>query len=201
MAEPLADDVLDRVFRTARTANHYDGTPVGEDKLRALWDLMKWGPTSANQQPVRIVWCVSDAAKEKLSRCASGTNAAKIQEAPVTAILAMDMAFYDQLPTLFPHADARSWFMLKDGTPNEPLVKESAFRNSTLQGGYFIVAARLLGIDTGPMSGFDAKAVDEAFFAGTSFRTNFISTLGTRTEEGIFPRMPRMAFEDATRIA
>ena len=196
MAEPLADDVLDRVFRTTRTFNHYTDKPVSEATLRALWDLMKWGPTSANQSPARIVWCVSQEAKDKLAACASGTNAAKIKVAPVTAIIAMDMAFYDQLPKLFPHVDARSWFV-----GNDKLIAESAFRNSTLQGAYFIIAARLLGLDTGPMSGFNPAAVNEAFFAGTSYSVNFISTLGYGDPEGLYPRLPRLSFEEANRIA
>lgn len=195
MSDPLPDAVLDRVFRTARTANHYTDQPVSETQLRALWELMKWGPTSANQEPARIVWCVSDEAKEKLAACCSGTNAPKVRAAPVSAVIGMDMAFYDQLPTLFPHVDARSWFV-----GNEALIKESAFRNSTLQGAYFIVAARLLGLDTGPMSGFDAAAVDAAFFAGTNVRVNFISTLGYGDFSNAHPRLPRLGFEEANTI-
>ena len=196
MAEPLSDEVLDRVFRTTRTFNHFTDRPVGEEMLRALWDLLKWGPTSANQEPLRIVWCVSGEAKEKLAACASGANAPKIKAAPVTAILGMDMEFYERLPELFPHADARSWFV-----GNQPLIEESAVRNSTLQGAYFIVAARLLGLDTGPMSGFDIAAVNAAFFAGTTVRVNFISTLGYGDPSGLFPRLPRLAFEDVSTIA
>jgi 3-hydroxypropanoate dehydrogenase len=196
MADPLADDVFDRVFRTTRTFNHYTDQPVSEVMLRALWDLMKWGPTSANQSPARIVWCVSQESKDQLAACASGTNAAKIKAAPVTAIIAMDMAFYDQLPKLFPHTDARAWFV-----GNEKLIAESAFRNSTLQGAYFIIAARLLGLDTGPMSGFTPAAVNEAFFAGTQYRVNFISTLGYGDPEGLHPRLPRLDFDEANRIA
>ena len=195
MTTVLSDDVLDRVFRTARTANGYTDQPVSEDQLHALWDLLKWGPTSANQMPLRITWCVSDEAKAKIAACTSGTNAAKILKAPVTAILAMDMEFYEQLPKLFPHADARVWFV-----GNEKLIEESAFRNSTLQGAYFIVAARLLGLDTGPMSGLNPDAVNAAFFAGTTYKVNFISTLGYADPASIHGRLPRLEFADANQI-
>ena len=196
MSDPLPDAALDRVFRDARTFNHYLDKPVSETLLRAVWELMKWGPTSANQEPARIVWCTSDAAKEKLAACASDTNGAKIRKAPATAIVAMDLAFPEQLPRLYPHADARSWFA---GKPD--LVLESAARNSTLQGAYLIVAARMLGLDVGPMSGFDAKKVDEAFFPDSSLRTNFIATLGYGDRETLHERLPRLAFEDANRFA
>lgn len=192
MAAPLADDVLDRIFRSARTFNGFTDEPVSEAQLRAIWDLMKWGPTSANQEPARIVWCVSQDAKDRLADCASATNAAKIRKAPVAAIIGMDMEFYEQLPRLFPHTDARAWF-----TGNDALIRESAFRNSTLQGAYFIIAARMLGLDTGPMSGFDAAAVDAAFFAGTTHRVNFIATLGHGDPAGLHARLPRLDFEDA----
>jgi 3-hydroxypropanoate dehydrogenase len=195
MADILADDVLDRVFRTTRTFNHYTDQPVSEATLRALWDLMKWGPTSANQSPARIVWCVSQEAKDKLAACASGTNAPKIKAAPVTAIIAMDLEFYEKLPKLFPHTDASAWFR-----GNDKLIQESAFRNSTLQGAYFIIAARLLGLDTGPMSGFTPQAVNDAFLAGTTYKVNFISTLGYGDPEGLYPRLPRFDFEEANNI-
>lgn len=195
MAAPLSDEVLDRVFRETRSFNHYTDQPVGEDKLRAIWDLLKWGPTSANQEPLRITWCVSQEAKDRLAACTSGTNPPKIQTAPVTAILAMDMDFFEKLPGLFPHADARSWFV-----GNERLIQESAFRNSTLQGAYFIIAARLLGLDTGPMSGIDAGAIDREFFGGTAFRTNFVSTLGYGDPSTLYARLPRLTFEDANAI-
>jgi 3-hydroxypropanoate dehydrogenase len=195
MAEPLNDDVFDRVFRTARTYNGFTDEPVSEKQLHAIWDLMKWGPTSANQEPVRIVWCVSQEAKDKLAGCASGTNAAKIVKAPVAAVIGMDMEFYEKLPKLFPHVDARPWFI-----GNDKLIEESAFRNSTLQGAYFIVAARMLGLDTGPMSGFDAAKLNEAFFAGTTYKVNFISTLGYGDPASIHGRLPRLDFEEANTI-
>lgn len=196
MAESLlSDDALDQIFRKARTYNGYEDRPVSEAQLRAIWDLMKWGPTSANMMPARILWLTSQEQKDKLAALSSGTNGPKIQKAPVTAIIAMDMEFYDHLPKLFPHADARSWFV-----GNEPLISEAAFRNSSLQGAYFIIAARALGLDTGPMSGFDNDAVDEAFFAGTPYKSNFISTLGYGDPSTIFDRLPRPEFEEFNKI-
>lgn len=195
MIDPLDDTTLDRVFRTTRSYNGFTDEPVSESELRQIWDLLKWGPTSANQEPLRIVWCTTPESKEKLASACSAQNAPKVLKAPVTAILGMDMEFYEKLPQLFPHTDARSWFV-----GNGPLIEESAFRNSTLQGAYFIVATRLLGLDTGPMSGFDAKKVDDLFFAGTPIKTNFISTLGHGDPATIFDRLPRLAFEDANRI-
>ena len=196
MTDPLPDAALDRVFRTARTYNGFTDEPVTDEELRQIYELMKWGPTSANQQPLRIIWCRTAEAKEKLAACTSKQNAPKILKAPVTAILGMDMKFYELLPRVFPHADARSWFI-----GNQPLIEESAFRNSTLQGAYFIIAARMLGLDTGPMSGVDAKAVDAAFWAGTSVRTNFISTLGHGDPATIYDRLPRLAFDEANTLS
>jgi 3-hydroxypropanoate dehydrogenase len=196
LIDPLDDAAMDRVFRTARTYNGYTDAPVTEGELRQLYDLMKWGPTSANQSPLRITWCTSNEAKAKLASACSAQNAPKVLKAPVTAILGMDTEFYEKLPKLFPHTDARAWFV-----GNDALIKESAFRNSTLQGAYFIIAARLLGLDTGPMSGFDTKKVDELFFAGTPVKTNFISTLGHGDPASIFDRLPRLDFEDATSFA
>jgi 3-hydroxypropanoate dehydrogenase len=195
MSEPLPDAVLDRVFRTARTFNRYLDRPVATETLHAIWDLLKWGPTSANQEPLRIVWCTSDEAKDRLAATTSSTNAPKIRAAPVTAILGMDLAFYERLPQLFPHVDARAWFV-----GNDALIRESAFRNSALQGAYFIVAARLLGLDCGPMSGFDAAKVNDAFFAGTTHQVNFIATLGYGDPAGLHDRLPRLDFDDANRI-
>ena len=195
MSTPLNDEAIDRVFRAARTYNGYTDKPVSEGQLRAIWDLLKWGPTSANQEPLRIVWCVSQDAKDKLAQFCSAQNAPKVQKAPVTAILAMDMEFYEKLPKLFPHVDARAWFL-----GNEGLIQESAFRNSTLQGAYFIVAARMLGLDTGPMSGFDTAKVNEAFFAGTTYKANFICSLGHGDPASIFGRHPRLDFDEANQI-
>ncbi|PTQ11448.1 malonic semialdehyde reductase [Sphingomonas oleivorans] len=195
MAEPLSDDALDRIFRTARTYNGYQDKPVSEEQLRAIYDLMKWGPTSANTEPARIIWCVSQEAKDRLAALASSTNATKIRKAPVTAIIGMDMQFYDNLPKTFPHADARSWFV-----GSETMIADTAFRNSSLQGAYFIIAARALGLDTGPMSGIDKEAIDREFFAGTSIKTNFISTLGYGDPSTIFDRLPRLSFEEVSKI-
>lgn len=194
MSGVLSDEDLDHIFRTARTYNGYYDRPVSEEQLRAIWDLMKMGPTSANQSPARIVWCVSQEAKDRLAALASGTNAEKIRKAPVTAIIGYDLDFHEKLPFLFPHVDARPWFA-------DPVMRERhAFRNGSLQGAYFLIAARALGLDTGPMSGFDNDKVDEAFFAGTAIKSNFLSTLGYGDPATIFDRLPRFAFEDANRI-
>ncbi|NIJ35668.1 3-hydroxypropanoate dehydrogenase [Sphingopyxis panaciterrae] len=196
MSEPLSDSALDQLFRTARTYNGYVDKPVSEDQLHAIWDLVKFGPTSANSLPARIVWCVSDEAKQKLAALAMPANGEKILQAPVTAIIAMDHEFYENLPDLFPHTDARSWF-----AGNEALAQTTAFRNASLQGAYFILAARALGLDTGPMSGFDNAAVDDAFFAGQpSVKSNFISTLGYGDPASIFERSPRPDFGRFNRV-
>ena len=197
MSEPLSDQALDQLFRTARTYNGYTDRPVSEDQLHAIWDLMKFGPTSANSLPARIVWCTSDAAKQKLAALTMPANAEKILKAPVTAIIAMDNEFYEHLPELFPHADARSWFV-----GNEENAKTTAFRNSSLQGAYFILAARALGIDTGAMSGFNNAAVDDAFFADEpNVKSNFIATLGYGDPATIFDRSPRPDFGRFNRLA
>ncbi|MCC6478906.1 malonic semialdehyde reductase [Sphingorhabdus sp.] len=187
---PLGDDALDQLFRVARTYNGYLDTRVSNDQLEAVWELMKFGPTSANCLPARIVWCVSAESKQKLAALAMPANGEKILQAPATAIIGMDMEFYEKLPELFPHTDARSWFV-----GNDALIEKTAFRNSSLQGGYFILAARALGLDTGPMSGFDNDAVDAAFFGGTPVRSNFISTIGYGDPATIFDRSPRPAFD------
>ena len=198
MTRPALDDAaLDAIFRTARSYNGYTDQPVIDDELSAVWDLMRWGPTSANQLPARIVWVRTPEGKERLAACCSAQNAPKIMSAPVTAIVAMDNDFHEQLPWLFPHTDARSWF-----TGNAELRAASAFRNSTLQGAYLIVAARALGLDTGPMSGFDAGEVDKAFFADTpAVKTNFICTLGHGDPASIHDRLPRPEFNTFNRLA
>jgi 3-hydroxypropanoate dehydrogenase len=190
MSQPLDGAALDQLFREGRSYNGYLDKPVSVEQLDAIWELMKFGPTSANCLPARLVWCVSAEAKEKLAACAMESNADKIRSAPVSVIIGMDMEFYEQLPELFPPADARSWFA---GNPasSEP----TAFRNSSLQGAYFILAARALGLDSGPMSGFAAPAVDAAFFAGTPIKTNFISTLGYGDPATVFGRLPRPGFD------
>ena len=196
MTTPLPDAALDRLFRDGRSYNGYLDRPVGDDQLHAIWDLMKWGPTSANMLPARLVWCTSEAAKASLAACMGEPNAGKVRAAPATVIIAMDLDFADHLPDLFPHADAASWF-----AGNEPLIHASAFRNSSLQGAYLILAARALGLDSGPMSGFDPAAVDTAFFADSPrVKTNFIATLGYGDPASIFERLPRPAFERFNRI-
>jgi 3-hydroxypropanoate dehydrogenase len=190
MTAPLNDTALDQLFRTARTYNGYTDAPVTRAQMDAIWELMKFGPTSANCLPARMIWCESVEAKEKLAALASDNNKDKIRKAPVTVIIGMDMDFYEQLPELFPPADAKSWF-----SGNRALADATAFRNSSLQGAYFIMAARALGFDTGPMSGFDQAGVDVAFFAGTTIKSNFISTLGVGDPATIFGRLPRPGFD------
>lgn len=189
--QPLPDAALDQLFRNARTYNGYLDQPVSTAQLHAIWDLVKMGPTSANMLPARIVWCLSDEAKEKLAATAMEANAVKIRQAPVSLVIGMDQDFHEHLPELFPHADAKSWFV---GDPEARKIH--ALRNSSLQGGYFILAARALGLDTGPMSGFDNAAVDKAFFADQpSVKSNFISTLGYGDPATIFNRSPRPDFD------
>lgn len=197
MRDAIDDRALDVLFRTGRSYNGYTDQPVAVETLHAIWDLMKMGPTSANQLPARLVWCTSDEAREKLAGCVSETNKHKIMQAPVSVIIAMDVDFHELLPELFPHANAKAWF---DG--NAELRQVSAMRNSTLQGAYFIMAARGLGLDTGPMSGFDQGLVDKAFFAETpSVRANFISTLGHGDPSTVHDRLPRPAFDRFNTVA
>jgi len=186
---PLNDETLDQLFREARSYNGYLDKPVSDAQLNDIWELMKFGPTSANCLPARMIWCTSDEAKEKLAALTMPSNADKIRNAPVSVIIGMDMEFYELLPELFPHADAKSWFV-----GNDAMIQATAFRNSSLQGAYFIMAARALGLDTGPMSGFSNDAVDAAFFADTKIKSNFISTLGYGDVSTIFNRSPRPEF-------
>ena len=192
----LPDTSLDQLFRTARTFNTYLDKPVGEDHFHAIWELMKMGPTSMNGLPARLVWCASEASKDKLAALASGSNAGKIRKAPVCVIIAMDVDFHEQLPDLFPHfPDAKTLFA--DRAAREVM----ALRNSSLQGAYFIMAARALGLATGPMSGFDNAGVDAAFFADTPHvKSNFIATLGYGDPASLRPRSPRPEFGKFNRI-
>ena len=185
----------EQLFTQARTQNAYRPTPVSDDQLRSLYDLLKWAPTSANCSPARFQFVRSGEAKDKLMACTPPANALKIKSAPVTAIIGMDMAFYEKLPMLFPHTDARAWFV-----GNDAKIAETAFRNSSLQGGYFIIAARALGLDCGPMSGFDAAKLDAAFWAGTTVKTNFICTIGEGDPSKILARSPRLSFEEACSV-
>jgi 3-hydroxypropanoate dehydrogenase len=188
----LDDAALDALFREARTQNGWSDTPVPDEDLHRLYDLLKFGPTSANSSPARFMFLRSAEAKARLSPALSPGNVEKAMAAPVVAIVAEDPRFYDQLPRLFPHADARAWF-----AGNPALADETAFRNSTLQGAYLILAARALGLDTGPMSGFDRVKVDEIFFAGSGWRSNFLVCLGHGNGENLFPRAPRLDFHEA----
>lgn len=195
-AHILSDLDLDTIFRSARTYYSWADTPVTRVQMQAIYDLARMGPTSANASPARFIWCESAEAKAKLGACVSDANRPKVLAAPVTVIIGMDLAFYTKLPVLFPHDQtARSWF---EG--NEATVRDTAFRNSALQGAYLMLAARAVGLDCGPMSGFDKPKVDAAFFAGTSVETNFICSIGHGTEEKLFPRLPRLAFEEACEI-
>jgi len=186
----------EQLFEHARTHNAFSDEPVSEETLRRIWDLAKWGPTSANSSPARIVFVVSPEAKARLLECMSPGNFEKTRQAPVSAVIGMDMAFYEKLPKLFPHADAKPWF---EGKPE--MISATAFRNSSLQGAYFIMAARALGLDCGPMSGFDHAKVDAAFWAGSAVKTNFVCNLGRGDPSKIFARSPRLSFEEACRIA
>ncbi|MBC8733307.1 3-hydroxypropanoate dehydrogenase [Paraburkholderia sp. MM5496-R1] len=191
----LSDQALAQLFRDARTHNGWQNKPIDDAVLRELMELVLLGPTSANSSPGRFVFVRTPEGKEKLRPALSAGNLEKTMAAPVTVIVAMDMAFYEYLPKLFPHADARSWFV-----GNERLIADTAFRNSTLQGGYLILAARALGLDTGPMSGFDQAKVDEAFFAGTTLKSNFLINLGHGDPSKLFARSPRFSFDEAARI-
>jgi 3-hydroxypropanoate dehydrogenase len=185
----------ERLFTEARTQNGYLPTPVPDETLTALYDLLKWGPTAANSCPARFVFVRSAEARERLLAGMSPGNVAKVQQAPVTVVIGMDMAFYEKLPQLFPHTDARSWFVGKPAA-----IESTAMRNSSLQGAYLIMAARALGLDCGPMSGFDAAKLDAAFWAGTAVRTNFVCTLGQGDPAKLMPRSPRLAFAEACQL-
>lgn len=196
MGRPLSDESLDQLFRSARSFNRYTEQPVALETLQALYDLYKWGPTSTNQQPQRIVWCTTDDAKERLAKLSYEGNADKIRLAPVTAILGMEMNFIETLPKLFPHTDARGWY----GT-DERFIADSALRNASLQAGYLMIAARALGLDVGPIGGFDEKSVTAEFFPASTIKANFLVTLGYGDLESVYPRAPRWEFNEATRLA
>ena len=195
MSEPIEAQCLDQLFFDARTHNEWQDRPVSDELLRELFDVLRWAPTSANCSPARIVFVKSPEAKAKLLPALIEGNVEKTRTAPVTAIIGHDLEFHEHLPKLFPHTDARSWFV-----GNEPLIEATAFRNGTLQGAYLIMAARALGLDCGPMSGFDPDQVNEAFFAGSTTRVNFLCNLGYGRPEVLFPRSPRFEFEDVCRV-
>ena len=192
----LSDTDLDRLFRQARSFNAWLDCEVSDAQLRQIYDLAKFGPTSANSLPMRVVFVKSREAKARLAPFMSENNYSKTMSAPVTAIIGTDYAFYENLPQLFPHADARSWF-----AGNQTLIETTAFRNASLQGAYLILAARAIGLDCGPMSGFDHAGVDEQFFAGTSIRVNFMVNIGYGdASRDLFTRSPRLDFDQACRI-
>jgi 3-hydroxypropanoate dehydrogenase len=192
---PLPDTALDQLFTAARTRNAWTDRPVTEDLLRNLYDLTKFGPTAANTTPARFVFLTSPEARARLAPLMSEANRAKTLQAPVNVIIGMDLAFAETLPVLFPHAPgAKDWFA------DSAAARETAFRNSSLQGGYFLLAARALGLDVGPMSGFDAAGVKAEFFADTTVEPNFIVNLGYGTDENLFPRSPRLGFGEAAQI-
>jgi nitroreductase len=197
MSSPLPDACLDQIFREARSRNGWETTPLADTLIRAVYDLARMGPTSANCSPARFVFVTSDEGREKLVSVASATNGAKIRQAPCTVIIGHDLEFMDRIPELFPHnPGAKDWF-----PKGSELAERTAFRNGTLQGAYLMLAARSLGLDCGPMSGFANPAVDELFFAGTSVKSNFICCIGHGTDQDLFPRGPRLSFEDACTIA
>ena len=196
MTTPLSAEALDQLFGGAHTCYTYADVPVANTQLEAIWEQMKFAPTSFNCLPARLIWCVSAEAKEKLAALAMEANAARIRSAPVSVIIGMDTEFYSNLPELFPPADVQGLF-----SGNAELAQVTAFRNATLQGGYLILAARALGLGIGPMSGFNNAGVDEAFFAGTPIKSNFIATLGVVDPAELLPRLPRPAFDRFNIIA
>ena len=196
MKNMLSNEGQDLIFRNARSHSYWLDQPVDDALLRQVYELMKMGPTSANMCPLRIMFVKSREAKERLKPALHAGNVNKVMTAPVTAIFGMDIRFYEKLPQLFPHADARSWF--KD-LP-EPVLEYIALRNSSLQGAYFMLAARSLGLDCGPMSGFDNAKVDAEFFAGTTIKSNFICALGYGDASKLHPRSPRLTFEEACQV-
>lgn len=193
----LTADALDQLFNEARSYNDWLPRDVSDEQLHAIWDLMKMAPTSANMQPARIVWVKSAEAKTRLAGCVMEGNRAKVLAAPVTAVIGYDIDFHEELPWLFPHTDAKSWFV-----GDEKGREAGAFRNSSLQGAYLMLAARALGLDCGPMSGFDVDAVTAAFFANEPrHRVNFICSVGYGDPASIFDRSPRPDFARFNRIA
>jgi len=192
---PLEPHALDQLFRTARTYNAWRDEPVPAARIAELYELMRWGPTSANTSPARFAFLVTAKAKARLAPHLSDANRAKTMSAPICVIVAFDLNFAEKLPQLFPHVpDIKSLFA-------DPAMAEvTAFRNGALQGAYLLLAARSLGLDCGPMSGFDQKGVDQEFFPGSSIRSNFLCNIGYGADDGLFPRLPRLRFEEACTI-
>jgi 3-hydroxypropanoate dehydrogenase len=195
MTQPLSDAALDTLFRDARTHNGWVDETLPPQAFKDIYDLMKWGPTSANISPARFVWVASQEGKAKLAALAMPANGEKIKKAPVTVIIGHDLDFPELIPRLFPHNPAaKDWF------GDQGFRESSAFRNGTLQGAYLMIAARALGYQCGPMSGFNNAGVDDAFFAGTKIKSNFICIIGHGTDENLFPRSPRLRFDEANQI-
>jgi len=192
----LSPAALDQLFREARTHNAWQDRPVTDEQLQALYDVLKFGPTSANSSPARFIFVRTPEGKAKLKGALSPGNIEKTMTAPVTVIVAHDPKFYDLLPKLLPHADAKNWF-----SGNYSLAEQTAFRNGTLQGAYMIMAARALGLDTGAMSGFDSGKVEEAFLSDSGWKANFLINIGYGEPAGLFPRSPRLEFDEACRFA
>ena len=195
MGDTLDQKALDALFFNARTHNAWQPKDVPDELLRRVVDTMRWAPTSANCSPARLVFVKSPEAKARLKPLLSPGNDEKTMQAPVCVIIGQDMHFYDHLPKLFPHSDARSWFV-----GNQAKIEATAFRNSTLQGAYLMLAARAVGLDVGPMSGFDMAGVDAEFFADTPFKSNFLCNIGYGDPKGLFPRSPRFEFDEMAKI-
>jgi len=191
----ISDDALNQLFLQARTHNAWLPKPVPIEKLREAYEIARWGPTSANSSPARFVFLQSEAAKARLLPALAPLNVEKTKAAPVTVIVAWDVEFYEKLPKLFPHADMRSYFV-----GNKALADETAFRNSTLQGAYLILAARAVGLDCGPMSGFDPEKVNAEFFPDGKWKVNFLCNFGYGDKSKLFPRSPRLEFDEACRL-
>jgi 3-hydroxypropanoate dehydrogenase len=197
MSNKVNEAALDQIFKLARTRNAWTDRPVSDDQIRELYDLVKLGPTSANCCPARFVWVKTAEGRARLGALVSQTNRPKVLAAPVTVIVGYDLDFAARLPQLFPARGEQMKQIFQDGA----LAQITAFRNSSLQGGYLIMAARALGLDTGPMSGFDNERVDSEFFAGTRIKSNFICSLGYGSDENVFPRNPRLSFDEAGKFA
>ncbi len=196
MRKPINDHALDQIFRDARSYNVWSDEEVPDETLTQLYDLLKWGPTSANCFPMRLVFLKSQKAKARIKPHLIEGNVNKVMTSPVTVIIAYDMKFYDRIPELFPHnPGARDWF-----AHDEKVAFDTAFRNGTLQGAYLMIAARALGLDCGPMSGFDNAGVDKEFFPDGQFKSNFLCALGVGTDELLFGRSPRPAFDTVAEI-
>ena len=195
MSHSISDQALDQLFRHGRTYYAWKPEPVGTQKLEEIYELFKLGPTSVNCSPARVVFLTTEEAKARLLPALSPTNVEKSRTAPVVALVAYDLEFYEKLPTLFPFVDAKAWFV-----GNEKMIHDTAVRNGTLQGGYFMLAARALGLDCGPMSGFDAGKVDAEFFPDGKWKINFVCNLGYGDATGQHSRAPRLGFDEACRV-